>query len=196
MSKPRLKPPKKRASNPLDALRGRSSSAESAGDSERALNAEISTEMAMVSANCRLSRPWMPPRKATGRKTEERIRAIATTGPETSFIAWSVAARGAIPSSMWCSTASTTTIASSTTRPIASTRPNSDSALIEKPSSGKSAKVPISDTGTAISGISVARQFCRKRKTTRITSTIASASVFRISLIPSVTGRVVSTEIA
>ena len=38
-----------------------------------------------------------------------------------------------MPSSMWCSTASTTTIASSTTRPMASTRPNSDSVLIEKP---------------------------------------------------------------
>ncbi len=159
MSNPRLKTPKKRASGPREALRWRSSSAESAGESESALKAEISTEMAMVSANCRLSRPWMPPRKAAGRNTEERIRAMATTGPDTSFIAWIVAARGVIPSSMWCSTASTTTIASSTTRPIASTRPNSERALIENPSSGNIAKVPISDTGTAISGISVARQF-------------------------------------
>ena len=62
---------------------------------------------------------------------------MPTTGPETSSIALSVASRGAMPSSMWCSTASTTTIASSTTRPMASTRPNSDSVLIEKPSSGK-----------------------------------------------------------
>ena len=177
-------------------MRGRSSIAESAGESVSALNAEISTEMAMVTANCWLSRPWMPPMKATGRNTEERIRAMATTGPDTSFIAWSVAARGAIPSSMWCSTASTTTMASSTTRPMASTRPNSDSVLIEKPSSGKTANVPISETGTAISGISVARQFCRKRKTTRITSShrLERASC-RISLMPSVTGRVVSTEI-
>jgi hypothetical protein len=53
---------------------------------------------------------------------------------------------------MWCSTASTTTMASSTTRPMASTRPNSDSVLIEKPNSGKSMKVPTSDTGTASSG--------------------------------------------
>ena len=58
---------------------------------------------------------------------------MPTTGPETSDIACSVASRGDIPSSMWCSTASTTTIASSTTRPIASTSPNSDSVLIEKP---------------------------------------------------------------
>ena len=33
--------------------------------------------------------------------------------------------------------------------------------------------VPMSETGTASSGISVARQPCRKRKTTRITSSRA-----------------------
>ena len=75
---------------------------------------------------------------------------------------------------MWCITASTTTIASSTTMPIASTRPNIDSVLTEKPSSGKKMKVPISDTGTVSSGISVARRFCRKMNTTRVTSTTAS----------------------
>ena len=94
---------------------------------------------------------------------------------------------------MWCSTASTTTIASSTTRPMASTRPNSDSVLMEKPSSGKNAKVPTSDTGTAISGMSVARQFCRKRNTTRMTRTIASQRVVPISFMPSVTGLLVSS---
>ena len=61
------------------------------------------------------------------------------------------------------STASTTTMASSTTSPIASTRPNSDSVLIEKPNSGNMMKVPISETGTASNGISVARQPCRNR---------------------------------
>ncbi len=64
---------------------------------------------------------------------------------------------------MWRSTASTTTIASSTTRPIASTRPNRDSVLMLNPNSGKNTNVPISDTGTASSGIRVARQPCRNR---------------------------------
>ena len=41
---------------------------------------------------------------------------------------------------------------------------------MEKPKSGKNAKVPMSETGTASSGISVARQPCRKMNTTRITS--------------------------
>ena len=55
-------------------------------------------------------------------------------------------------------TASTTTMASSTTMPIASTRPSSESVLIEKPSSGKTAKAPISETGTVSVGISVAAE--------------------------------------
>ncbi len=123
----------------------------------------MSTEMAMVTANCLLSRPWMPPRNATGMNTLDSTRAMPTTGPATSFMAWTVASRGFMPCSMWCSTASTTTMASSTTRPMASTRPKSDRVLMEKPSMGKTAKVPMRLTGTAIMGMRVARQFCRKR---------------------------------
>ena len=152
----------------------------------------MSTEIAIVTANCLLRRPWIPLMRPMGTKTDDRTRAIPTTGPETSDIALSVASRGDIPSSMWCSTASTTTIASSTTRPIASTSPKSDKVLIEKPRKGKKAKVPMSETGTAIKGMRVARQFWRNRNTTRITSRMASTSVVTISLIPSVTGSVVS----
>ena len=45
---------------------------------------------------------------------------------------------------------------------MASTSPNRDRVLMENPSSGNTAKVPMSDTGTAIMGMSVARQFWRK----------------------------------
>ncbi len=65
--------------------------------------------------------------------------------------------------------------------------------LIENPSSGKTAKVPISETGTASSGISVARQPCRKMKTTIMTRTSASQRVLTISLMPSRTAWVVSS---
>src|SRR5204862_5362427 len=51
---------------------------------------------------------------------------------------------------------------SSTTRPMASIRPKSESVLIENPNSGKRTKVPTSETGTAQSGMRVARQPCRK----------------------------------
>ena len=52
--------------------------------------------------------------------------------------------------------------------------------------------VPIKETGTASSGIKVGRQPCKNRNTTTITSTKASKKVCLISLMPSVTARVVS----
>ena len=52
--------------------------------------------------------------------------------------------------------------------------------------------MPISDTGTATTGMKVARQFCRNRYTTSTTSTIASASVLTTSSIDTWTKRVVS----
>ena len=61
--------------------------------------------------------------------------------------------------------------------PIAYTKPNSDSALSEKPSPYIMAKVPISDTGTAANGISAARQFCRNNITTITTKAKAANSV-------------------
>ena len=119
---------------------------------------------------------------------------MAITGPDTSSIALMVASFGSMPCSMWCITASTTTIASSTTMPMASTRPSSESTLIEKPSIGKKMNAPISETGTVISGISVARQFCRNTNTTMMTRATASTRVWRISVMPSVTGSVVSSD--
>ena len=137
----------------------------------------------------------MPPMNPTGTNTALRISAMAMTGPETSSIALIVASFGSIPCSMWCITASTTTIASSTTMPIARTRPSSERTLIEKPRSGKNMNAPTSETGTVSSGISVARQFCRNTNTTMMTRTTASSSVWTISLMPSVTGSVVSSDI-
>ncbi len=90
------------------------------------------------------------------------------------------------------STFSTTTIASSTTMPIASTRPNRLSVLIEKPSRYSAAKVPTTDTGTAISGMIEARQVCRNRITTSTTRAMASSSVETTALIESRTKMVVS----
>ena len=56
---------------------------------------------------------------------------------------------------MMRSTFSTTTIASSTRMPIASTMPNSVSTLIEKPSSSSVPQVPSSATGTTMVGMIV-----------------------------------------
>ncbi|CAB3774015.1 hypothetical protein BPA30113_07478 [Burkholderia paludis] len=78
---------------------------------------------------------------------------------------------------MFRSTFSTTTIASSTTIPIASTIPNNDSALIENPNMSSSVKVPTIETGTASNGMMDARHVCRNRMTTTTTSATASSSV-------------------
>ena len=89
-------------------------------------------------------------------------------------------------------TASTTTMASSTTMPMASTRPNIERVLTEKPSIGKKMNVPISDTGTVRSGMMVARRFCRKIKTTSVTRMIASINVWTIPSMEAFTAGVVS----
>ena len=93
---------------------------------------------------------------------------------------------------MWRSTFSTTTIASSTTMPIASTNPNNVSVLIEYPSTYSTAKVPTTDTGTASNGMIEARQVCRNRITTSTTSKVASSNVVTTALIESRTKIVVS----
>ena len=64
-----------------------------------------------------------------------------------------------------------------------------------EPEHRKDDERPDEETGTARSGIRVARQLCRKMCTTRITRTMAITNVSTISLIPSVTARVVSRAI-
>ena len=109
--------------------------------------------------------------------TADSTSVMAMMGRLTSLMAFLVASSGFKPLAMCRSTFSTTTMESSTTMPMASTRPNSDSVLIEKPSAYSTAKVPMMDTGTATSGITEARQVCRNRITTSTTSSTASSRV-------------------
>ncbi len=122
---------------------------------------------------------------AVGTNTAPSTSAMAMIGPDTSSIARLVASSGGWPSSMCRSAFSTTTMASSTTMPMASTRPKSDSVLSEKPRPSMIAKVPISDTGTATSGMIDARQVCRNTTTTMTTSRMASSRVCATALIDS-----------
>ena len=87
--------------------------------------------------------------KAVGLNTADSTKAVARIGPETSRMACLVAARGLSPRAMLRSTFSTTTIASSTTMPMANTNPKSDNALMVKPKLSMIANVPMIDTGTA-----------------------------------------------
>ena len=118
---------------------------------------------------------------------------MAIIAPETSRIDSIAASNGDIPfSSMSRSIFSKTTIASSTTIPIAMTIAKSVSVLIPKPKSHKPAKVPMSETGTAIKGMSVARQLPKNKNNTKTTKAPASKSVCSTSLIEALTKRVVS----
>ena len=134
----------------------------------------------------------MPEMKPHGTNTAQSTSATPTTGPVTSSIARYEASRGESPFSIQRSTFSTTTIASSTTIPIASTRPKRERLLRLNPSPAMKANVPTIATGTAISGISVARQFCRNTSTTRATRMIASRSVLSTSAFDSSMKGVVS----
>ncbi len=114
------------------------------------------------------------------------------TGPDTSSMALTEASCGDSPSSIWRSTASTTTMASSTTKPMARIMPNKDSVLMEKPSIGKTMNVPINETGTAARGMRAGRHPCRKMYTTIMTRARDSNRVTTISRMPAVTASVVS----
>ena len=96
---------------------------------------------------------------------------------------------------MFRSTFSTTTMASSTTMPIASTSPNSVSRLIEKPSASMPAKVLTSATTIATAQMNVVRRLCRNRYTTSTTSSTASISVWITSSIDRRTKSLVSSAI-
>ena len=115
-------------------------------------------------------------------KTAVSTTVIPISAPVIWPIAFRVASFGGRPSSlMMRSTFSTTTMASSTRMPIASTMPNMVSTLIENPKAAIRPQVPNSATGTTSVGISVARKFCRKRYITRKTRMIASTSVLSTS---------------
>src|SRR5215470_412038 len=107
--------------------------AQSAGDKVRALIADRNIETATVTANCRNSSPEMPGMKATGTNTDSSTRVIAMIGAVISAIAFLLASAGESSgcSSITRSTFSTTTIASSTTMPMASTTASNDTVLAE-----------------------------------------------------------------
>ena len=117
--------------------------------------------------------------KAAGTNTAHKTSAMAISAEPTSSMLLCAASRGERPAAMLRSTFSTTTMASSTTMPMASTSPNSDRLLSENPNAAMKKKVPISDTGMATIGMTAARQVCRNRITTSTTRTTASRIVSR-----------------
>ena len=129
---------------------------------------------AITSANCAYMRPVRPGRNAAGRNTDISTSVMPTMGPNSWRIATLAASRPDMPFSMLWTAPSTTTMASSTTMPIASTIANRVEKLIVKPSAAMAAKAPMMVTGTVVAGISIARQSCRNTRMTTSTSNAAS----------------------
>ena len=96
---------------------------------------------------------------------------------------FSAACIGVSPSSSRREIFSTTTMASSITKPVAMVSAISDRLLRLKPARYITPKVPTSDSGTATLGISVAATLRRNRKVTITTSAIDSISSNCTSLI-------------
>ena len=139
----------------------------------------------------------VPGKNETGTKTAISTSEVAMTALVTSPMAREVASCGFECSMSMCRcTFSMTTMASSTTRPVASVMPKSVSELIEKPKILMNANVPISETGMVTAGMMVARQSSRNRKMTAMTMTIAAASVTSTSRMDSPTTVVESNAIA
>jgi hypothetical protein len=80
-----------------------------------------------VTANSRNRRPTMPPMARMGMNTAISERLIDRTVNPTSRVPRSAACIGAMPFSMWRETFSSTTMASSTTKPVAIVSAISDS---------------------------------------------------------------------
>ncbi|MCY1308820.1 hypothetical protein D9M70_588570 [compost metagenome] len=100
--------------------------------------------------------PTAPSKNAMGTNTDTSTTVMPTIAPLIWRMAFTVASRAGRPSSaMMRSTFSTTTMASSTRMPMASTMPNRVNTLTEKPSASIAAKVPARATGTTRVGIRV-----------------------------------------
>ena len=83
-------------------------------------------------------------------------------------------------------------IASSTTKPIASTSASRVSRLMEKPSASMMASVPTKESGMAITGINTERGEPKNAKITTMTMSSASISVTATSWIELLTTRLES----
>ena len=134
-----------------------------------------------VIANSRKRRPTMPPIKRIGMKTATSEMLIEKTVNPISRAPCNAAANGRIPFSMWRAMFSMTTMASSTTKPLAMLSAMSERLSMLKPNRYITANVPMSDTGTATAGISVARALLRKIKTTATTRQIERINVISTS---------------
>ena len=92
----------------------------------RETTSEMTTAAVRTAANSRNSRPMMPPMSRMGRNTATSETLIESTVKPISRAPCSAASRGFMPASTWRMMFSSTTMASSTTKPVLMVRAVSD----------------------------------------------------------------------
>ena len=108
-------------------------------------------------------RPVRPVANASGANTDASVSVIASTANAISRDPCIAACMRGMPFSIWRNTFSSTTMASSTTRPMASTMASNVSVFTVKPNAYISPKAPTSDTGMVTMGMMVARKLRKKK---------------------------------
>src|ERR1035437_8704122 len=146
------------------------------------INIEIMMAVDSVIANSRNRRPTMPAMRRIGMNTAISDMLMDKMVKPISFEPWNAAFIGGMPASRSRDMFSITTMASSTTKPVEMVSAISDRLSMLKPKRYMTAKVPMSEAGTATVGMSVARQLRRKTNTTRITRMTERMSVLSTSL--------------
>ena len=146
------------------------------------ISSEISTAADSVTANSRNSRPVCPPMNSRGMNTATSDRLMESTVKPTSRAPSSAALKRSMPASMCRLVFSSTTMASSTTKPVATVSAIRLRLFRLKPRKYITPKVPSSETTVATAGIRVARALRKNALTTSTTSAIEISSVISISL--------------
>ena len=119
----------------------------------------------------------MPGMKATGTNTAASVSEVAITAVPISSAASIAACIGDLPMRRWRTMFSISTIASSTRMPTTTDSASSVMMLRVKPNRYITAKVGITDSGSATAEIQVARQSRRNSQTTSSASTAPSYSI-------------------
>ena len=99
------------------------------GVSASAQMSDSTIMMVTIQPNCLNSTPVIPLTSVSGKNTAISVNVDAITDRATSLVPWTAACMGAEPRSMWVVTFSSTTMASSTTIPMAIDKAESDTML-------------------------------------------------------------------
>ena len=135
-----------------------------AGVRVSASNREVSKAETIVSASARKKTPVRPSRKASGMKTTTGVSVDPTSGAMMSPRPSRMACRRSPPLRMRAWMDSTTTMASSMTKPIAAAMPPRVMRLKLIPSRCMTTRVMSTATGMTVTAVSVVPQLRRKRK--------------------------------